>query len=149
MTETATEDPAAAYKAFTAGLIDDFRAHDGAPTEGPLAGRQILLLTTTGAKTGQARVNPLVFSRDGDDHVVAATKGGAPAHPSWYLNILAEPVVTVEVGGEAFQARAVAIDGGPERDRLYAQHAKVEAGFLDYPKKTDRVIPVVRLVRIA
>ena len=149
MSETATEDPAAAYKAFTASIVDDFRAHDGSPTEGPLAGRQILLLTTTGARTGKERVSPLVCSRDGDDHVVVASKGGAPAHPSWYLNIRTHPVVTVEVRGETFQAAAVAIDGGPERDRLYAQHAEVEAGFLDYPNKTDRVIPVVRLVRSA
>jgi deazaflavin-dependent oxidoreductase (nitroreductase family) len=148
-TEMIETDPRAAYAAFTASLIDDFRANNGNVSEGPLAGRQIVLLTTTGARTGQPRTSPLVYSRDDADYVVVASKGGAPTHPAWYANLLAHPVVTVEVGGERFQARATAIAGGPERDRLYAQHARVEAGFLDYPKKTDRVIPVIRLTRIA
>ncbi len=147
-TETTETDPRAAYAAFTASLIDDFRANSGNVSEGPLAGRQIVLLTTTGAKTGQPRTSPLVYSRDGADYIVVASKGGAPTHPAWYANLRAHPVVTVEVGGERFAARATAITSGPERDRLYAQHARVEAGFLEYPKKTDRVIPVVRLSRI-
>ncbi len=148
-TETTETDPRAAYAAFTASLIEDFRANGGNVSDGPLAGRQIILLTTTGAKTGQPRTSPLVYSRDGADYIVVASKGGAPTHPAWYANLLADPVVTAEVGSEIFRARAIALTGGPERDRLYAQHATVEAGFLEYPKKTDRVIPVIRLVRIA
>lgn len=148
-TETTEAEQRAAYAAFTRALIDDFRAHGGSVAGGPLAGRQIVLLTTTGARTGQPRTCPLVYSMDGGDHIVVASKGGAPAHPAWYLNLLADPVVTVEVAGQVFQARATTIDGGLERDRLYAQHAEVEPGFRDYESRTDRVIPVVRLARIS
>ena len=148
MTQIAEEDPRTAYDVFTAGLIADFRAHDGTFTEGPMAGRRILLLTTTGARSGQSRTCPLVYSRDGDDIIIVASKGGAPTHPAWYANLRAHPEVTVEIGAETFQADSIAIAGGPERDRLYAHHAEGEPSFLDYPTRTDRVIPVIRLARI-
>jgi deazaflavin-dependent oxidoreductase (nitroreductase family) len=146
---TTEADQRAAHLAFTQALIDDFRANGGTVAGGPLAGRQIVLLTTTGARTGLPRTCPLVYSMDGADHIVVASKGGAPVPPAWYLNLLADPVVTVEVAGEAFQARATVIGGGPDRDRLYARHAEVEPGFLEYESRTDRVIPVVRLARIS
>jgi deazaflavin-dependent oxidoreductase (nitroreductase family) len=133
---------------FNNALIDDFRAHGGQASSGPFVGRQLLLLTAAGARTGERRTIPLVYSRDGDRYVVAASKGGAPAHPAWYLNVVANPTVTVEVGGEKFEARATAVTGGPERDRLYAQHALGYPNFLEYQQKTSRVIPVVVLERI-
>jgi deazaflavin-dependent oxidoreductase (nitroreductase family) len=149
MTEIAEKDPRAAYAAFTKSLIADFRANAGRIAEGPMGGRPLLLLTTTGARSGASRTSPVVYSRDGEDYIVVASKGGAPTNPGWYVNLRANPIVTVEVGGETYKAQATAIEGGPERDRLYAQHAALNPVFLDYPSKTDRVIPVVRLIRNA
>lgn len=140
-------DPRAAFAAMTKALIADFRAHDGVVTSGPFTGRPVLLLTTTGAKSGQPRLAPLVYARDGSHYVVAASKGGAPTHPAWYANLLANPVVTVEVGGETFAARAVVPDQA-ERDRLWAAHVAVNPNFADYQQRTSRVIPVVVLERI-
>jgi deazaflavin-dependent oxidoreductase (nitroreductase family) len=141
-------DPRAAFAAMTAALIEDFRAHGGQVTAGPFANRSILLLTTTGAKSGQPRLAPLVYSRDGDRYVIVASKGGAPTHPAWYFNLVANPIVTVEVGGEKFGARAV-VAGDAERDRLYAQHAATYPGFNDYQARTSRRIPVVLLERLS
>ncbi len=140
-------DPRAAFAAMTAALIEDFRAHQGTVTAGPFAGRQVLLLTTTGARSGAQRLAPVVYTRDGDRYVIVASKGGAPTHPAWYRNLLAHPVVTVEAGGETFRARAVVIEGA-ERDRLYAQHAAMHPSFTEYQQRTSRVIPVVALERI-
>ena len=136
------------YADFTTALVADFRANHGKVTSGPFLGRNLLLLTTTGAQSGEPRLAPLVYSRDGDRIVIVASKGGAPTHPAWYLNLLANPVVTVEVGGETFQARASVVEGG-ERDRLYAAHAAENPSFHDYARRTTRVIPVVRLDRVA
>ena len=138
----------ASYSPFNDALIEDFRAHGGQPSSGPFVGRPVLLLTTTGARSGQPRTAPLVYSRDGDRYVVVASKGGAPTDPAWYRNLVANPTVTVEVGTETFQARASALAGGAERDRLYAQHAAPMPAFLEYQRKTERVIPVVLLERI-
>lgn len=135
------------YSSFNEALIQDFRAHGGKATSGPFVGRQLLLLTTTGARTGEQRTSPLVYSSDGDRYVVAASKGGAPTNPAWYANLVANPDVTVEVGGETFKARATALTVGAERDRLYAQHALGYPAFLDYQQRTSRVIPVVVLER--
>lgn len=141
------EDPRAAFAAMSEALVRDFRAHDGEVTSGPFRGRPVLLLTTTGARSGERRLAPLVYTRDGDRYVIVASKGGAPTHPAWYLNLLAHPVVTLEVGGETFQARAH-VASGPERDGLYARHAEVHPGFTDYQQRTSRVIPVVVLERL-
>ena len=100
-------DPRAAYAARTAALVDDFRANGGKVSSGPFVGRDLLLLTTIGARTGLPRLAPLVYDRDGDRLVVVGSKRGAPTHPAWYLNLLANPIVTLEVGAERFQARAV------------------------------------------
>jgi deazaflavin-dependent oxidoreductase (nitroreductase family) len=132
---------------FNRKVIDEFRANDGVVT-GPFAGAPMVLLTTTGAKTGKARVIPLVHTRDGDRVVVIASKGGAPAHPHWYLNVLAHPEVTVELPGETFRARAIALTDGPEHDRLYGAQADLMPNFDEYQSKTDRTIPVVVLERI-
>ena len=140
-------DPRAAFAAMTDALITDFRAHGGEVTSGPFAGRPVLLLTTTGAKSGQPRLAPVVYSRDGEQYVIVASKGGAPTHPAWYLNLLANPVVTVEVGGETFELRATATEGA-ERDRLYEQHAAHSPSFAEYQRRTTRIIPVVVLERV-
>jgi deazaflavin-dependent oxidoreductase (nitroreductase family) len=133
---------------FNRRLIEDLRAHDGRATSGPFQGRDVLILTTTGARSGAARENPLAFTRDGDHYVVIASKGGAPEHPAWFHNLRAHPVVTLEVHGERFQARARVAEGA-ERDRLYANQANRMPAFWDYQKKTERQIPVVVLERLS
>jgi deazaflavin-dependent oxidoreductase (nitroreductase family) len=141
------QDPRAAMVAYNQTLINDFREHDGKSTIGHFVGRQLMLLTTIGAKTGATRVSPLAYTVDDGRVVIVASKGGADTHPAWFLNIEANPIVTVEVGTERYQARAhVAL--GSERERLYAQHADLHPSFHDYPKKTDRVIPVIVLERL-
>jgi deazaflavin-dependent oxidoreductase (nitroreductase family) len=140
-------DPRAAFAAMTEALIVDHRAHHGQVTSGPFAGRPVLLLTTTGAKSGQSRLAPLVFTRDGEHYVILGSKGGAPTHPAWYHNLLANPIVTVEVGGETFEARA-RVTEGTERERLFEQHATTNPGFRDYQQRTSRVIPVIVLERV-
>jgi deazaflavin-dependent oxidoreductase (nitroreductase family) len=133
---------------FNEDLIEHFRANRGIITEGPFTGRAVLLLTTIGAKTGLPRTHPLVYTRDGDRYLVIASKGGAPTNPSWYHNLRANPEVTVEVGPEIFHAKAMPITGGPERRRLYDQHAAINPGFKDYEKRTTRVIPAILLERL-
>ena len=131
---------------FNRSIIEEFRANGGI-VRGPFDGATLLLLTTTGAKSGRRGTTPLVYSKDGDRLVIMASKAGAPTNPAWYHNVLAHPTVTVEVGTESFDARATVITGA-ERDRLYAQHAEKNPGFLEYQKKTTRVIPVVTLERV-
>ncbi len=131
---------------FNRKIIEEFRANGG-ETFGPFKGRHLLLLTTTGAKSGESRTTPLVYSRDGSRVVVIASMGGAPKHPSWFLNVRAHPEVTVELGTEKFKARASVVDGA-ERDRLYAQQAAEMPAFNDYQQKTTRRIPVVVLERV-
>jgi deazaflavin-dependent oxidoreductase (nitroreductase family) len=140
-------DPRAAYAAFTQALITSFRSNGGQITDGPFVGRDVLLLTTVGAKTGQERLAPVVYTRDGDRFVILGSKGGAPTHPGWYFNLLANPVVTVEMGTEKFKARATPVEGA-ERERLWAMHAARYPGFEDYLAKTTRVIPVIVLERL-
>jgi len=134
--------------AFNDDLIAHFRKNRGVITEGPFTGRDILLLTTTGAKTGLPRTHPLVYTRDGDRYLIIASKGGAPTDPHWYRNLCAHPEVTVEAGPETFRAKAIPVPGGAERRRLYDQHAAINPGFKDYEKKTDRVIPAILLERL-
>ncbi len=135
------------FSSYNQELIEDFRAHGGKASQGPFVGRDLLLLTTTGAQTGMPRTTPVVYSRDGDNLVIVASKGGAPANPAWYRNLVANPTVTVEVGTEAFEALATPVTG-EERDRLYAQHAVIYPAFIDYQQRTSRVIPVIVLERI-
>jgi len=107
----------------------------------------LLLLHTTGAKSQQQRVSPVAYTTDGDRLVVIASKGGAPTHPNWYYNIVANPLVTVELGIEQFQAHAT-IPAEPDRTRLYDQMATVMPGFAEYQRKTTRIIPVIVLTRM-
>ena len=133
---------------FNDELIAQFRKNRGVITEGPFTGRKVLLLTTTGAKSGASRTHPLAYSKDGEHLVVVASKGGAPTHPSWYHNVRAHPEVTVEVGSEKFRAKARPVTRGAERRRLYDQHATLMPGFKEYETKTDRVIPAIVLERL-
>jgi deazaflavin-dependent oxidoreductase (nitroreductase family) len=133
---------------FNTALIEDLRAHDGHATSGPFVGRPVLVLTTTGAKSGEKREIPLVYTRDGDDLVIVASMGGAPRNPSWYHNLVANPRVTVEADGETFEADA-RVAPPDERRRLYDRHAAVNPSFRDYEARTSRVIPVIVLKRVA
>jgi deazaflavin-dependent oxidoreductase (nitroreductase family) len=140
--------PAPSYSDYNKSVVEDFRAHHGKVTSGPHVSSDLLLLHTVGARSGGERVTPLVYTRDGDRMVIVASKGGAPSNPSWFANVVAHPVVTIEAGDETFKARATVAEPA-ERDRLFAQHARRYPGFLDYEKRTDRVIPVVLLERTA
>ncbi len=133
---------------FNDNMVADLRAHAGVSTQGPMAGRRLMVLTTTGARTRELRATPLAYTRDGDAYVIIASKGGAPTHPAWYHNLVAHPEVTVEVDGERFPARATVVHGA-ERRRLYDAQATLMPGFAEYEKRTERVIPVVRLERQA
>lgn len=131
---------------FNRNLIADMRAHEGKPTSGPFLGRDVLILTTRGAKSGQVRENPLVYTRDGDHYVIVASKGGAPTHPAWYHNLVAHADVSVEVNGEAFKAHAH-VPQGDEYERLYQAHAAINPTFHQYRKNTTRRIPAIVLER--
>ena len=138
---------AADYDAWQRNLIADLRAHNGVVTQGPMAGRPLMLLTTKGAKTGEERLAIVTYTRDGDRYVICASKSGAPTNPAWYYNLLANPVATVEAGGDVFQVRATEAHGA-ERDRLWNQHAAERPEFQEYPKITSRLIPVFVLDRV-
>jgi deazaflavin-dependent oxidoreductase (nitroreductase family) len=133
---------------FNQTVIEEFRANNGV-VGGGFAGAPVVLLHTTGAKSGSARVNPLVaLPRDDGTLYVFASANGAPKDPDWYRNLVAHPHVEVEFGGETFGATASPVTG-EERDRLYAEQAAAMPGFADYETKLAglRVIPVVRLTR--
>jgi deazaflavin-dependent oxidoreductase (nitroreductase family) len=132
------------YSDFNKNLIADLRANHGQATSGPFRGGSVLILTTTGAKSGETRENPLAYTRTGDDYVVIASKGGAPTHPAWFHNLLSNPEVKVEVLGETIPVRARVAEG-EEHQRLYDAQAAVMPGFADYQRKTTRKIPVVVL----
>ena len=127
-------------------IVEEFRSNAGR-VGGYFSGAPMLLLHHVGARTGRERVNPLVYLRDGDDMVVAATKGGAPENPDWYHNLKAHPRVLVEVGTESFPVDAVEVTGR-ERDELYRRLAQMRPAFAGYETRTDRVIPMFRLTRV-
>jgi deazaflavin-dependent oxidoreductase (nitroreductase family) len=131
---------------WNAAIIEEFRANSG-KVGGAFEGKTLLILHTTGAKSGEERVNPVAYIMDGDRLVIIASKAGAPTNPNWFHNILANPKVKVEVGAEQFEARAV-IEPEPERTRLYNKMVEVMPGFAEYQQKTTRVIPVITLKRI-
>ena len=126
-------------------LIEDFRANRGKSGE-PFASRPLLLLTTTGAKSGQHRTTPMMYIPDGGRLLVIASNVGAPAHPDWYRNLVAHPDVTVEVGTETFDATAV-VTQGAERDRLWTRIVELYPFFTGHQAKTTRQIPVIALSR--
>jgi len=130
---------------FNRPIIEEFHANGG-KVGGPFEGIPLLLLTTTGAKSGKQRINPLAYITDGERLVILASKNGAPTHPDWYYNIVAHPDVTVEVGTDTFAARAIVADSA-ERDRLFANMAAMLSIYAEYQAKIARTIPVVVLTR--
>jgi deazaflavin-dependent oxidoreductase (nitroreductase family) len=131
--------------AWNKSIIAEFRANDG-KVGGHFAGTPLLLLHTTGAKSGKARINPTAYVVDGERLVVVASKAGAPTHPDWYYNLVANPEVSVEVGTEQFDALATVAEE-PERTQLYDKMAELNPGFAEYQRKTTRIIPVIILTR--
>ncbi|MSO78505.1 MAG: nitroreductase family deazaflavin-dependent oxidoreductase [Acidimicrobiia bacterium] len=131
---------------FNQKIIDEFRANEG-KVGGPFEGSQLLLLHTTGAKSGQERIAPLAYRIDGDHFAIFASKAGAPTNPDWFHNLVANLDVTVEVGTEEFAARARVAEG-EEHDRIWEAQKRDVHHFVEYEKKTDRKIPVVVLERI-
>ncbi|GAA2991525.1 nitroreductase/quinone reductase family protein [Streptosporangium longisporum] len=129
---------------FNRQVIEEFRANAGR-VGGFFEGARLLLLTTVGARSGAPHTTPLGYLPDGGDQVlVIASAGGAPRHPAWFHNLVADPRVTVETGAFTYEARAVVLEGA-ERDRVFARAAEAEPGWADYQAKIDRVIPVVAL----
>jgi len=124
-------------------VIEQFRA--GGPIDG-MHREGILLLTTTGRKTGRPRTTPMMFDRDGEDLLVIASNIGAPSHPDWYLNLVADSRVVVEVGTERFEAIATATSG-ERRERLWSWLKQKYPFFAEHEAKTSRQIPVVALSR--
>jgi deazaflavin-dependent oxidoreductase (nitroreductase family) len=128
-------------------ILADFRAHGGQITEGRLKGASILLMTTTGAKTGRARTAFLGYHLDGGRYVVVGSNQGRDEHPAWLNNLRQNPIVTVEVGTEKFRARAT-ITAGAERRRLLDDRVAAVPQFGVYEKMTKRELPVIALERI-
>jgi deazaflavin-dependent oxidoreductase (nitroreductase family) len=126
---------------FNQKVITEFRANQG-KVGGQMAGMPLLLLTTTGNKTGRTLTKPLAYSKDGDRIFVIASFAGSPHNPAWFCNLESNPVVTVEIGAERYQARA-RIANAEERERLFKLQADKMNIFYDYQKKTTRQIPVV------
>jgi deazaflavin-dependent oxidoreductase (nitroreductase family) len=130
---------------FNERIINDFRANEGRVGP-PFEGAPMVLLHTTGAKSGAERVSPLVYNDIDGKRYITASKAGADTHPAWYHNILANPSVTLEIGTETYAATATPVDRA-ERDRLWKVVVERMPGFADYEKKTDRIIPLVELTR--
>lgn len=128
-------------------IIDEFRANGG-KVGGNFEGAPLLLLHTTGAKSGQVRVNPMMYRTDGDRLVVFASKAGAPTNPDWYHNLLANPRAKAELGTEIVDVEA-RVATGEERERLWSVQKQEWPGFADYERKTEREIPVIILERVA
>jgi deazaflavin-dependent oxidoreductase (nitroreductase family) len=124
-------------------IIAEFRANDG-KVGGQFEGAPVLLLHTTGAKSGQERVNPMMYQQVGDDVAVFASKGGAPTNPDWYHNLVAHPDVQAEIGAQTlpFTARVAT---GDERGQIWSKQKTDYPGFAEYEEKTTRQIPVIIL----
>ncbi len=125
------------------GIIEEFRANGG-KVGGQFEGAPLLLLHSTGAKSGQARVNPIMYLADGDNYAVFASKAGAPTSPDWYHNLIANPRASVEVG-EATVNVVAKVAEGDTRERLWSTQKELYPGFAEYEAKTTRLIPVVVL----
>jgi deazaflavin-dependent oxidoreductase (nitroreductase family) len=145
MSENEQNEETMDYNAFNRQLIEEFRANEG-KVGGMFAGAPLLLLTTTGAKSGQQRVAPLAYTTDNGRLVVIASKGGAPTHPDWFHNLRANPEATIEVGTETFPVRAIFPEGA-ERQRLFDQMAAQMPNFAEYQRNTTRKLPVFVLER--
>lgn len=134
-------------RAYNEAIAKAFREEPVGQVAGDWEGRRLLILTTTGAKSGEQHMTPLGYSMDGERYVVSAANGGAPKHPAWYHNLVANPLVTVEVGTESFAARAV-VSEGAERERLGEERARTNPAFLTNQARTTRKIPLIWLERV-
>jgi len=131
-------------EAFEEQVINDMREHDGVISSGPMAGTRLLVLTTTGARTGERRRALLFFSKEGADYVIAGTASGSTRDPAWLHNLEANPTPAVEVDGGQFSAAATIAEGA-ERDRLWQQHLEVQPQLAAHAEQAGRTIPMVRL----
>src|SRR2546423_4928945 len=136
---------------FNQKTIAEFHAKKGRGVG--MWGDHVLLMTAKGAKSGEGITTPLVYGRERGNYVIVASKGGAPQHPTWFGNITANPEVEIEVatnnGIEKFKARARVVESRQEHDRLYQEMSKIWPSFAEYQTRTDRLIPVVVLERLA
>ncbi len=131
--------------AFNQSIIDEFRANNG-KVAGQFAGADLLLLTTTGAKSGQPRVSPLAYFRIDGKLIIIGSFAGAPVSPAWVHNLRANPRAHVEVGTDAFDVTAHELPSA-ERGQLFGKVAAAAPGFAEYQSKTSRVIPLFELQR--
>jgi deazaflavin-dependent oxidoreductase (nitroreductase family) len=138
-------DATKAVNDWNANVIAEFRSNEGV-VGGPFEGAPVLLLHTKGAKSGQIRINPMMYLDYEGKRYIFASYAGAPTHPDWYHNLVAHPEVTVEVGTETFEAIATPVTL-EERDRIYPVQGALYPNFAEYETKTTRKIPVVELVR--
>lgn len=128
---------------FNSRIIEEFRENHGR-VGGGFEGAPLLLLHTTGARSGQPRINPMMYLEDGDRFLVFASKAGADTDPDWYHNLKAHPDARIEIGDRTLDVTAVEIDG-PERDTLFERQAALHPGFAGYQRQTARTIPVIAL----
>jgi deazaflavin-dependent oxidoreductase (nitroreductase family) len=133
------------YRDWNQKIIEEFRANEG-KVGGQFEGAPVLVLSTTGAKSGRRHTTPMMYLPGDDRLYVFASKAGAPTNPDWYHNLVAHPNVIVEVGTDTYEATATPVTG-EERDRIYAEQSALYPGFAEYQEKTTRVIPVVVLAR--
>ncbi|MGO9029063.1 MAG: nitroreductase family deazaflavin-dependent oxidoreductase [Acidimicrobiales bacterium] len=131
---------------WNAKIIEEFRSNGGR-VGGQFEGAPLLLLHTTGARSGNERVNPMMYLSEGSRLFVFASKAGAPTNPDWFHNLVAHPRASVEVGTDTFEVEATVLEG-EERNRVYADQAARYPGFAEYQASTERVIPVVALDRV-
>jgi len=129
-------------------IIGELRANGGEIAAGPMAGRTLLILSSTGARSGQPREAVLTYTREGHGYVVAGTAGGSPTTPSWVHNLVAHPDAQIEVKGRRIPIRATVVDD-ETRQRLWSMHVAQHPEFAGYPEKTTRVIPIIRLEPVA
>jgi deazaflavin-dependent oxidoreductase (nitroreductase family) len=130
---------------WNTSVIAEFRKKHG-KVGGNFEGAPLLLIHSTGKRTGKVHVNPVMYLKDGDCYLIFASKGGADTHPDWYLNLMAHPDAKIEVGDEKIDVRAEDIKGS-EHDALYARQARLYPGLAEYQRNTKRIIPVVALRR--
>ena len=129
---------------FNRRNIEEFRANHGR-LGGQFEGAPVLLLHSKGARSGEERVNPMMYLADGDRYLVFASAAGADRNPAWYHNLVAHPAAAIEVGDDRLEVHAVELHGA-ERDAKYAVQAERYPGFAEYERKTTRKIPVLALV---
>jgi deazaflavin-dependent oxidoreductase (nitroreductase family) len=133
--------------AWNNAIIEEFRANAG-KVGGVFEGKPVLILHHTGAKTGEARLNPLMYQSTDGGIAIFASKGGAPRNPDWFHNLVANPLASVEVGTEIYPVRARVAEG-EERDRIFTRQKEAFPQFADYEKSTTRTIPVIVLERLS